>query len=457
MLRIVTSTSAAARLEAAREFLAGFSSLARIERAPSELVIVGASRGAADDVARAIARNAGATFGLTRFSFTEVAARCAVTRAASRTRVPGTHAGAEAMAARAVFDAAAAGELEYFAPVASMPGFPKALARTLHELRLAGISADRLSAGAGVRDLARLLERVEEQLTCAAIDDRAALFRVAAEACRADLVRWARLPMLLLDVPLDSRAEGEFVAALIERSPDILATVPDGDDFALAQLSRLNAQLSTLPEPDPSHFRLRTSDFILPTSDFILPTSDLSCLRRFVFTSERPEPRERAGDVRLFSAPGEGREAVEIVRRLLDEAARGVPFDEMAVFLRTPQPYLGLLEHACARGDVPVYFDRGTRRPDPAGRAFIALLSCAVDGLSAKRFDEYLSLGQVPRMGERRGPPEVVIPDDEVFAELSGGHAGPPLQPDAHDGVGNDSRVGGGGHMGPPLQPDVNI
>src|SRR5882672_1375558 len=246
MLRIVTSTSAAARLEAAREFLAGFSSLARIERAPSELVIVGASRGAADDVARAIARNAGATFGLTRFSFTEVAARCAVTRAASRTRVPGTHAGAEAMAARAVFDAVAAGELEYFAPVASMPGFPKALARTLHELRLAGISADRLSAGA-VRDLARLLERVEEQLTCAAIDDRAALFRVAAEACRADLVRWARLPMLLLDVPLDSRAEGEFVAALIERSPDILATVPDGDDFALAQLSALDAQRSTLP------------------------------------------------------------------------------------------------------------------------------------------------------------------------------------------------------------------
>src|SRR5882672_917077 len=406
MLRIVTSTSAAARLEAAREFLAGFSSLARIERAPSELVIVGASRGAADDVARAIARNAGATFGLTRISFTELAARCAVTRAAGVTRVRGTHAGAEAMAARAVFDAAAAGELEYFAPVASMPGFSKALARTLHELRLAGVSADRLSTGAGVRDLARLLERVDSQLASAAIDDRAALFRVAADACRANLVRWARLPMLLLDVPLDSRAEGEFVTALIERSPDILATVPDGDDFALAQLSALDAQRSTLPEPDASDSRL--------------PPSDLSCLRRFVFTSERPEPRERAGDVGLFSAPGEGREAVEIVRRLLDEAARGVPFDEMAVFLRTPQQYLGLLEHACARGDVPVSFDRGTRRPDPAGRAFIALLSCAVDGLSAKRFDEYLSLGQVPQVADHAAAPPFVTPLDDIFEEKRG-------------------------------------
>ena len=73
----------------------------------------------------------------------------------------------------------------------------------------------------------------------------------------------------------------------------------------------------------------------------------------------------------------------------------------MAVFLRTPQHYLGLLEHALARAGVPAYFDRGTRRPDPAGRAFLALLSCAIEGLSARRFDEYLSLGQVPRAGRR--------------------------------------------------------
>src|SRR6185312_7659012 len=116
-------------------------------------------------------------------------------------------------------------------------------------------------------------------------------------------------------------------------------------------------------------------------------------------------------------------EAVEIVRRLLDEAQAGVPFDEMAVFLRAPDHYLGLLEHACARGGVPVYFDRGTRRPDPAGRAFIALLSCGVEGLSAKRFDEYLSLGQVPRQpaGEAGGP---VLPRDEALAAVAAPDAG---------------------------------
>jgi CRISPR/Cas system-associated exonuclease Cas4 (RecB family) len=436
-VRIVTSTSVSARLDAAREFLRG--------RPPAtELIIVGASRGAADDLARAIARQAGATFGISRFSLTELAARAAAARLDGGRRVSGTQAGAEAIAARAVFDALAAGELAYFEPVARMPGFPKALARTLHELRLAGIEGHRLAvlsqagSGAGLQacarraeaprhaalansgetgrgaaarvggpgdaigDLGTLLARVEAELARAGVDDRGSLFRLAAGACRDGQVRWAQHPILLLDVPLDSRAEQQFASALIARSPDVLATVPDGDTVALQALTACGGTVETHG-----------------ISDSI---SDLHCLRTYVFQAERPPVRERAGDVRLFSAPGEGREAVEIVRRVLDEAAGGVPFDEMAVFLRTPQQYLGLLEHACARGDVPVYFDRGTRRPDPAGRAFIALLSCAVDGLSAKRFDEYLSLGQVPDVREPRsahasGDDSPTLPADEVYAD----------------------------------------
>ena len=49
---------------------------------------------------------------------------------------------------------------------------------------------------------------------------------------------------------------------------------------------------------------------------------------------------------------------------------------------------------------VPAWFDRGTRRPHPAGRAFLALLACAAEGLSASRFAEYLSLGQLPEPGQ---------------------------------------------------------
>ena len=397
MIRAVASTSAAVRLQAAREFL--------VHRSPAaEIVIVAASRGAADDLARTIARGRGATFGLVRCSLTELAARAARTAVSDGgRRAIGTQAGAEATAARAVFESTRAGELAYFAPVAEMPGFPKALARTIHELRLAAIEESALSGSTPVSDIRKLVTRFREHLDTAGVDDRAALFRLAADQCRSGAVRIATLPIVLLDVPLDSAVEESFVRALIAHSPDVLATVPGGDAFALAAFGRMGVAVENLDDE---------------SADSTLHTSDLRCLRRYVFSDRRPARREPAGDVLLFSAPGEGREAVEIVRRVLDEADRGVPFDEMAVFLRAPQQYSGLLEHACARGDVPVYFDRGTERPDPSGRAFIALVSCAAEGLSAKRFDEYLSLGQVPPVSESgrpRAADGVAIPLDEAY------------------------------------------
>jgi CRISPR/Cas system-associated exonuclease Cas4 (RecB family) len=102
----------------------------------------------------------------------------------------------------------------------------------------------------------------------------------------------------------------------------------------------------------------------------------------------------------------------------------------MAVLVRSPQSYFGLLEHALSRAGVPAWFDRGTERPHPAGRAFLALLACASERLSAARFAEYLSLGQVPaesregsprtpqsgaELNGPRGEPQWVASQDEVF------------------------------------------
>ena len=81
----VRSGSAAVRLGEARRFLEQF-------EPGAEVLLLGASRGSVDDLARAISLERGATFGLHRMSFTQLAARLAVLELASRGRAPTTFA-----------------------------------------------------------------------------------------------------------------------------------------------------------------------------------------------------------------------------------------------------------------------------------------------------------------------------------------------------------------------------
>jgi len=385
--RIFEAASAAARLDAASTF-------ARQFPAHRPLTIVGATRGAADDFARRLALERGATVGVARFSLTQLAARVAVTRLAGQGIAAATALGAEAVTTRAAFEESRAGTLKYLAPVAAMPGFPRALAQTIGELRMAGAAPDAVGgAGASGTDVARLLAKADEEFAEAASADRARLFATAAAAA-ADMADLAA-PLLLLDVAIDSLVEEQFVGALCRAATETFATLPSHDENARAALERAGGSVH------------RGAD---------ARTTTLDQLRACLFSKETPPQREEDGTLQFFSAPGEGREAVEIVRRILDEAHRGVPFDEMAILVRSPQQYHGLFEHALSRAGVPAWFDRGTRRPHPAGRAFLALLACAADKLSARRFGEYLSLGQIPAAG---GPgPAWVASTDEVFAGI---------------------------------------
>src|SRR5262249_10125024 len=118
-------------------------------------------------------------------------------------------------------------------------------------------------------------------------------------------------------------------------------------------------------------------------------------LQQHLFSSGSAPVGGLGEEVQLFSAPGESRECVEIVRAVLHRARAGTPFDRMGVLLRVPEAYRSHLEEACSRAGIPTHFARGARRPDPAGRAFLALLGCAAERLSARKFAEYLSLGEV--------------------------------------------------------------
>ena len=369
-LHVVVSSSADERLSRARDFV-------RAVPPGTRVLIIGASRGAADDLARDVATLVPATFGVQRLSLTQLAARGAMLTLASRGVAPSSWLGAEAVAARAVFDARHAGSLAYFEPVAATPGFPRALARTVQELRQARI--DTAAVGAlplAGRDLADLLARVESCFEQAAAADRAEMVGVAARALRdappAEV-------LVLLDLPLDSSIDRELVDAVVAGARSTLATVPRGE-AAQRAIEHLQGRGGVVEE-------------IVSSGN-----NDLASLRQYLFnTDEQPPARALDGSLTFFSAPGEGRECIEIARRILKEARGGVRFDEMAILVRSPQSYAGLLEHALARADIQAWFDRGVRRPHPAGRAFLALLACASEQLSAARFAEYLSLAQVPQ------------------------------------------------------------
>ena len=387
------SASAAARLAAAHRFVESLP-------AASEALVVGASRDAVDDFVRDNAARRGAAFGLHRFSLRRLATRVAEPRLAARGLAPATRLGAEAVAARAAFEAARSaadeagrGALGYLAPIAKLRSFGRTLASTLEDVRAGGVEGDALSACDPVGgDLDALSREYARQLDEARLVDLPELYRLAAAVveAREPVDVPLDVPVVLLDVPVHDRAARGLVAALAGRATRLLATVPRGDDRTWAALSRLphaEAAPAAAADPDTPLARVRTRLFepiAAPETEDAGPAGD---------------------EVSFFSAPGESRECVEIARLVQREAAKGVPLDRMAVVLRSPQVYSGLLETALRRAGVEAWFVRGTRAPDPAGRAFLALLACAAERLSARRFSEYLSLGQVPEPDPDGAPP----------------------------------------------------
>src|SRR5262249_9260969 len=190
--------------------------------------------------------------------------------------------------------------------------------------------------------------------------------------------------------------------------PEALATVPRGDDETVARLAA--AGLDRADQGDP------TRD---PTRE-----GALASLQASLFGGTPPTAGALDDGVVILSAPGESRECVEIARRIVAAARTGTPFDRMAILLRSVDEYRPHLEEALSRAGIPAFFARGAIRPDPTGRAFVALLACAAERLSARRFAEYLSLGVVPDATRAGAPPPPspraerwVAPEEEMLPE----------------------------------------
>ncbi|WP_437335547.1 PD-(D/E)XK nuclease family protein [Sorangium sp. So ce394] len=428
---VITSPSAAARLDRAVGWL-------RRRRPAERVLLVGASVEAASELARASIRGRRATFGWHRLTLGRVAAALAMPALAARGLVPASALAIEALCARAIGGLAQDGLLGRFARVADRPGLPRAVARTLDEVRLAGVDPDALAPA----DLDGIARAFDAALDAAGLADRALVLRLAAERARADDGGDPRarhpllgLPMLLLDLPVRFALERELIEALAARSPDALATVPAGDAASLRHLEaalRSPARRISLTAVSAAHDGAGAASDAGGDADDAddgpppgAPSTSLARLQEHLFDPLTDEAPGLGDEVEILSAPGESRECVELARIALREAGRGVPFERMAILLRAPEQYRAHLVEALRRAGIPAYFAQGSVQPDPAGRALLALLACAAEHLSASRFAEYLSLGQVPDATPAGEPPPAaseadrwVPPDDDLFPAL---------------------------------------
>lgn len=379
--------------------------------------LISGSRATADEVMRRYLDRRGALAGFSRYALIQLAAEIAAPRLAQLGLLPLSQLSESALQQRVVYQIVQKGGLEYFSPVAEMPGFARALSLTLDELQREGVADESLrDLGPGGRDLARILRAYRRELEESRLADRRVILEQAADSLEN---RQPSLPILLLDCRPQGLSEVRFVAALGAWASHCLATVQFGDELSLQALRQaLGGQVRDSSPDSPAS------------------SNRLERLRLQLFATEEVgrEPVPEDESLEFFSAADEGRECVEIVRHIRDAAAGNIRFDEMAVLLRQPYLYLPLIEDAFRRARIPVHMTRGTRRPHPSGRAFLALLQCAGENLSASRFAEYLALGQVPVPDEVGAPPtqpvEWVAPgtDQLVFKTLIEDQPSPPAE-----------------------------
>ena len=291
------------------------------------------------------------------------------------------------------------------APVAS------ALARTLASLRRAGIPPERVAGlasapGATADDQSRLgaLSRLYNgyrELVQDRTADPVAILAAAHEGLAN--ARWLEGAEILIADDLELEPdEIELIAGLAARFPvrvlrralppslrlhsfrgRLLAQGVREADWAETPLAA-----AAPPEPPASLVRLREWLFEPPSGPALLAGLGTG-----------PPPDDA---VELVTAPGEAAEVRAIVRRLLAEAARGVPFEEMGVVLPRPEAYAPLFTDLLTHVGVPHRLHPSLPlRFGRAARSLLLLLRCR--GLERPAVMEFLTFAPIP-FDELLGP-----------------------------------------------------
>ncbi len=227
-----------------------------------------------------------------------------------------------------------------FARVAHMPGFCASVARTIGEFASAGCDSERLARCLPEAPLAAaflaVYQEVDRELRRRGLSLRAHRLEHAAE-----------------------RIGREGVPGIRTILMDGFHALPDPELAVIAALGRHTEVTLTLADAD-------------------LTGEARARLLGMGFREERTARSRPSPVLALVKAPGIEREAEEIARRILEQAAAGRPFREMGIVVRAEDTYVPVLRTTLERFGIPArfYFDEDLER-HPAAR----FLSGAVDAM----------------------------------------------------------------------------
>lgn len=288
-------------------------------------------------------------------------------------------------------------QLGRYAASRQSPGLVRALSRALAEL----LDADLSPAHVGPHDplLATLHGELRALLRSRRLVDRAGRY----ERALARLAGGEPIPAVVLLCPrVRTALEAQLVHAVCRASEATLAVIPAWDLRARAALG----------------------------DDVELRAAPASAFDEIAGQLFGPAVTAHPSGIRRFSARSEMEECAELVSRVLRLLAEG---DEpsIAIVLPDPAAYRAPLGEALTRAGLSAVAFAGARRPDPAGRALLSLIDCALEGLSARAFAEYLSFAVLPAAEGGVPPPawpdgeRVGADDDAEEEEPAEGEAGP--------------------------------
>ena len=227
-----------------------------------------------------------------------------------------------------------------FASVAHMPGFCASLAHTIEEFSAAGCDSARLASSLpesplGAAFLA-VYQEVDRELERRGLAMRAKRLERAAER-------------------IESQGLGGIGAIWL----DGFHALPDPELRVIEALSH-------------------HADLTLTLGDGDATETVRARLRAMGFREERAGRPRATPAMALVRAPAIEREAEEIARRILEQAAAGRPFREMGILVRTAETYVPVLRSTLERFGIPArfYFDSDMER-----HAAVRFVSGAVDAM----------------------------------------------------------------------------